>query len=76
MVEGREFHSYCGGEETGSKCFLRDIYKSTFHLVYYASLLMGCVNVSSCLLSVSQYFKKLPTNKSNMNIKKLFFTLQ
>ena len=68
MVESREFHFYCGGEETGSKCLPTNL---VGYLQIFVPLLMGCVNVSSCLLSVSQYFKKLylPIKK----FAKLFF---
>ena len=38
------------------RVILWDIYNSTFHLVYYASLLMFLLVCSVC----PQYFKKLP----------------
>ena len=58
------------------RLILWDIYKSSFHLVYYASLLLGGVNVSSCLLSVSQYFKKMyQPKKAILQICKVIFTV-
>ena len=69
-------------EETGTKCLPTDlvgylqILVDSFHLVYYASLLLGCVNVSSCLLSVSQYVKKLYLPiKAILQICKVIFTV-
>ena len=40
---------------------------------YYASVLMGCVNVSSCLECVPIYQETLPTNIANM--RSAFFTV-
>ena len=76
-----ENSTHCDGEETGSKCLpsvypkiynvvldrviLWDIYKSTFHLVYYVSLLM--------FLLVCSEFQET-TNKGNIaNLQSDFF---
>ena len=79
-----ENSTHCSGEETSSKMFTRrssvvldrvilwDIYKSTFHLVYYASLLIFLLVCSVC----PQYFKKLPIKAIILQIcKSDFFTV-
>ena len=51
------------------RVILWDIYKSMFHLVYYASLLMFLLVCSVC----SQYFKKLPIKAIILQICKVIF---
>ena len=51
------------------RVILWDIYKSTFHLVYYASLLIFLLVWSVC----PQYFKKLPIQAIILQICKVIF---
>ena len=53
------------------RVILWDIYKSTFHLVYYASLLIYLLVCSVC----PQYFKKLPIKAIILQICSDFFTV-